>query len=209
MTSIPNETYGGPFFVPDVPADENGITTAQAARALSHPGFDAKQASDLWHNRLRAGQLTPYNRQRSGRRAHLFRSDQILTAAIYQRMSECGFQGSEPGDAFHAAFLALTAWNTDDLGDNPKPAPRPSAWVFRGYLSGARNFGFELISMRNTKGRGDLKFAARVRHYDFESNNSVGTNFWNPGPTWERRSLFALELDPIMAHLTREKPVVN
>lgn len=205
MTSTPEEFYGGPFFVPEVPADENGVTTAQAARALSHPGFDASQATDLWHNRLRAGQLTPYSRQRAGRRAHLFRADQILTAAIYQRMAECGYSG----DAYHAAFRALTSWSADDLGGQQKPAPMPSSWVFRGYLSGARNFGFELISMRNTKGRGDLKFAARVRHYDFESNNSVGTSFWNPGESWERRALFALELDPIMAHLTREKPVVN
>lgn len=198
--------YGGVFFIPEEAPDELGVTTEQAARALAHVGFDAKQAAKFLRNRVADGYVTPYGRRRSDkRRSYLFRAEQVLVTAILHRLAECGLTG-EPMAAAGRHFLG---WNLNDLDGQEPPAPNPAAWVMRGYLQGHRNFGFELATIRNTTGRGDLKFTARVRHYDFESNNSVGTSFWNPGESWERRSLWVLDLDPTLEHITRDKPVVN
>ncbi|MCO6385024.1 hypothetical protein [Oceanicola sp. 502str15] len=200
---------GGAFYVPAEAPDQLGVTTEQAARALAHPGFDAKQATAFFRNRVTAGHLIPYGRMTSDkRRPYLFRTDQVLVAAVQHRLAECGLTG----DPMHAAFLALNAWDADDKAKLPNPthAPqRPAGHVMRLYLTGVRNFGFELITLRNTAGRGDVAFSARVRRFDPETGNADGTSFRLPGPSWERRSIWATDLDPILAYITREKPVVN
>lgn len=198
--------FGAVFFVPEEAPDELGVTTDHAARALAHAGFDKSQAVKFWQARIAAGQVKPYGRRKSdARRTYLFRAEQVLVTAILHRLAECGLTG-EP---IAVASRELGRWNLDHLEGQEPPAPNPAAWVLRGYLEGHRNFGFELATIRNTTGRGDLKFTARVRHYDLESNNSVGTSFWNPGESWERRSLWVLDLDPILEHITRDKPVVG
>lgn len=192
--------YGGPFIIPAEAPDEMGVTTEQAARALAHAGFDAKQASAFFRNRVLAGQVKPYGRRTSDKRKpYLFRADKILVAAILHRLAESGLTG----DPLQEAHRVLSAWNKDDV-PNP-PAPTPASWVFRAYMAGQRNFGFELITVRNTQFRGDVKFAARVRQYDPDTKEAVGTSFLMPGPTWERRSVWATDLDPILAHITRNK----
>lgn len=202
MTS--NETrdpeYGGALFVPAEAPDERGVTTEQAARALAHAGFDTKQATAFFRNRLMAGQIKPSGRSKTDKRKpYLFRAEQILVAAILHRLAESGLTG----DPLQEAHRVLSSWNKDEV-PNP-PAPTPASWVFRGYLEGHRNFGFELITVRNTQFRGDVKFSARVRQYNPETKESVGTLFLDRGPTWERRSVWATDLDPIMAHITRNK----
>jgi len=194
--------YGGPFFVPADASDEMGVTTEQAARALAHAGLDRRQATAFFRNRVLAGQVTPCGRvekEKDGRQPYLFHADQVLLTAILHRLAESGLTG-EP---LQEAFRVLSWWNADEV-PNP-PAPTPSSWVFRAYLAGQRNFGFELITVRNTTGRGDVKYSARVRQFNLDTKESVGTHFLDRGPTWERRSVWATDLDPILAHITRNK----
>lgn len=194
--------YGGPFIIPAEAPDEMGVTTEQAARALAHVGFDVKQATAYFRNRVMAGQVTPCGRvakEDDGRQPYLFKSDQVLIAAILHRLAESGLIG----DPLQEAHRVLSAWNLDEV-PNP-PAPTPASWVFRAYMAGQRNFGFELITVRNTQFRGDVKFAARVRQFNLDTKEAVGTSFLMPGPTWERRSVWATDLDPILAHITRNK----
>lgn len=199
------EIYGGPFYIPDAPADEKGLRVSDIARALAEPGFDIRQASTFIHTLLAAGRIRPYGRTRADKRqAHLFRADQVLIAAIQHRMIEAGIVA---GPALQAATLSLDSWNDADLPpDGERPAPNPAAWVMRGYLSGFRDFGFEMIAVRNVgtedkPGRGQLVHRARVRHLPSNS----GTSFHMPGHGWVRRSVFALDLDVILGHITREK----
>lgn len=194
--------YGGPFFVPVDAPDEMGVTTEQAARALAHPGFDVRQASAFFRNRVLAGQVKPYGRvkkENDGRQPYIFRADQVMVTAILHRLAESGLIGAP----LHEAFRVMSGWNTDET-PNP-PAPSPSSWVFRAYMAGQRNFGFELITVRNTAGRGDVKYCARIRQFNPETSETVGTSFLDRGPTWERRSVWATDLDPILAHITRNK----
>lgn len=197
--------YGGAFFVPAETPDQLGVTTEQAARALAHAGLDVKQASAFFRNRVLAGQVIPYGRSTTDKRKpYLFRADQVLVAAVLHRLAECGLTG----DPLHSAFLALNVWDANDRASLTKPeeaAQRPAGHVMRLFLSGVRNFGFEVITLRNTTGRGDVKFSARLRQFDPETGESGGTSFRLPGPNWQRRSVWATDLDPIMAHITREK----
>lgn len=210
MTDTPETKYGGPFFIPDEDptADQLGITTEIAARAISEPGLPIAKATSFFRNKLQAGHLHPYSRSRADkRRPYLFRADQVLAAAIFHRLSESGFVGDS---VFQSAGLTLNSWQAKDLNGQDASAPNPASWAFRSFMAGYRNFGFELITMRNMgtvekPGRGELKFSARIRQTDPTTKQTVGTSFWNPGPTWQRRSVWATDLDPILAHITRNK----
>ena len=205
------ETYGGPFIVPESDEIDIGITTDKAARALAEAGLDRAAASAFFRNQMTAGRLHPYSRLRTDkRRPYLFRSDQVLNAAIFHRMTEAGLAGEA---VFHTAGRALNSWNlVDDLGGNPEdidagilpepPAPTPSAAIFRRHLVGLRGHQFEIATYRDSN-FGTVAHSARLRH----APTNAGTTFHFWGPDFVLRSVFALELDPILAHIVREKAV--
>ncbi len=205
------ETYGGPFIIPETDSIDIGITTDRAARALAEAGLDRAAASAFFRNQLTAGRLHPYSRLRTDkRRPYLFRADQVLNAAIFYRMTEAGLSGES---IFRAAILALKSWNlVDDLGGKPedidagifpeKPAPNPSAAIFRRHLAGERHHQFEIAVYRNSA-LGTVAHSARLRHVP--TNSGTTFQFW--GPEFVLRSVFTVGLDPILDHITREKAV--
>jgi len=204
------ETYAGPFTVDDGPDDKRGITKAVASRALAEPGFDAGKASNYWRNAASRGLLHPYRRKVSAKRPHfLYHPEQVLICGILIRMSEAGFTGE---GIFARAASALQAFSVRDVlspeqitaGEKPNfPCRNPASWAFRNYLAGHRGFTFELVAFRR-EDSGFLDHRARLIQYP----SAEGTD-WHMGPEWKRRSVWALDLDPILEHLTREKGVLH
>jgi len=206
------ETYPGPFVVDDTTVpDAKGITKAVAARMLAEPGFDYATASNFWRNTATRGLLHPYRRQMAAARPHfLYQFDQVFIAAVLHRMSEAGFTGEE---VFAFAAMSLNGFNVLDLIsqsdlDAGKPVPKspvrnPASWVAANYAGGWRGFDFEFCTFRH-KESGQLMHLGRVHHRD----TATGTD-WHLGKDWTRRSVWALELDPIMEHLTRDLPKGN
>ncbi|WP_188475993.1 hypothetical protein [Primorskyibacter flagellatus] len=193
------ETYGGPFFIPEGTSDPLGITTSAAARALADAGFPASKATIAFRNLVAAGRVHPYHRQVSdARKPYLFRADQVMAAAVMIRMNEAGFRGDGP---FNAAESALNDWNVRDLAGAQAPAPRPVAWAFRCLMEGHRGFGFELRIGRCMKS-GRVEHSARIRHVA----SDTGTN-WHFSPTVVERSTWLTDLDSIFDHLSREKAI--
>jgi len=207
MTDL--ETYPGPFVVDDTTVpDAKGITKALAARALAEPGFEADKAAVWWKNTVARGLLHPYRRQVSAARPHfLYRFDQVFIAAVLHRMSEAGHAGEE---VYASAALALNSFQILDLMtqadlDTGKPVPvsnarNPACWVIANYSGGWRGFDFEFCTFCH-KTTGQVLNLGRVHHRETAS----GTD-WHLGAEWTRRSVWAVELDPIIAHLTRPKP---
>lgn len=212
MTKDTEDAYGGPFAVFDTAGpDQTGITKAAAARALAEPGFEYDKAAIWWKNTAARGLIHPYRRQVSAPRPHwLYRADQVLVAAVLHRMSEAGFAGDA---VYQKAALALNVFNALDLMTQedldagkafPKPPARnPAAWVLSAFLAGQRGFNFELVTFRHET-RGSENQAGRVIH----EPTGMGTD-WHMGREWVRRSIWALELDPIMSHICRDKPLAN
>lgn len=93
-------------------------------------------------------------------------------------------------------------------GDMPFSAnesvPRsPAMWALMEHLSGKRNLSFEMVTLHHTE-HGQKYFTARVRNTD-----GIGTNFTEQNEKWVRRSVFALDMNDALAHLTRARPVAN
>lgn len=204
-----NESYGGPKFVPEINADVGKIQTDQAARTLAEPGFPIDRASAYFRNLMAAGLIHPYSRQPNGKRAYYFRPDQLVVAAILNRMSDAGIAGEKQR---HAASLALQSWRNEDLkrteADIQSGAllsvPRsPAMWALIQHIQGVDGLNFEMLTWHNPK-TGQKRFSARVRNID-----GNGTNFLVPGENWVRRSVFAIALDDVLAHLTRAREVEN
>lgn len=202
MTDEP-ETYAGPFTVDDGPDDKRGITKAVAARALAELGFDLGKCSNYWRNAASRGFLHPYRRNISAKRPHfLYHPEQVLICATLIRMTEAGFTGE---GIFARAASALQMFSIRDglTPEQMKDLRNPASWAFRNYLAGQRGFTFELVSFRR-EDSGFLDHRARLVRYP----EAEGTD-WHMGPEWVRRSVWAVELDPIMDHLTREKGVLH
>ncbi len=211
MTDL-EETYPGPFVVDDTTVpDARGITKALAARALAEPGFDYATASNFWRNAATRGLLHPYRRQMAAARPHfLYQFDQVFIAAVLHRMSEAGFAGEE---VFTFAALALNSFQPLDLVSQadldagmsvPNPNVRnPASWVCANFMAGQRGFDFEFATFRH-KDTGQTLHLGRVHHHETAS----GTD-WHLGKEWTRRSVWAIELDPILVHLTRDLPKGN
>jgi hypothetical protein len=184
MTDL-EESYPGPFVVDDTTVpDAKGITKALAARALAEPGFEYDKAVVWWKNTVARGLLHPYRRQVSASRPHfLYRFDQVFIAAVLHRMSQADLDAGKPV---------------------PTPNVRnPASWVIANYTRGWRGFDFEFATFRH-KDSGQSLTMGRVHHRETAS----GTD-WHLGKDWTRRSVWALELDPIMEHLTRDLPKGN
>lgn len=211
MTDL-EETYTGPFVVDDTTVpDAKGITKALAARALAEPGFEYEKASNFWRNAATRGLLHPYRRQVAAARPHfLYRFDQVFIAAVLHRMSEAGFAGDE---VFTFAALSLNSFQVLDLIsqaelDAGKPVPpatvrNPASWVAANFMAGQRGFDFEFCTFRHPT-TGQVMHRGRVHH----GETATGTD-WHLGSEWTRRSIWALELDPILVHLTRDLPKGN
>ena len=200
------DEYGGPLFVPEVDPDETKLTTEKAARSLEEAGFPFANASNYFRNLSRAGLVHPYSRQKTGKKAYYFKPDQIVIAAVLWRLSEAGLSGE---DLRRTVSRALHSWRLEDLGLTPEeyrsaerpPIPSsPALAALVEYLEGRRGFSFELMAQRNRK-TGDLWQAARIGNA-----NGNFTNFdLQKGDDWETRSIFALDLDNVLAHLTRPR----
>lgn len=199
------EEYGGPFHVPEVDADEKRITTDKAARALAEAGLPIDKASVYFRNLTRAGLVHPYSRQKTGKKAYYFKPDQVLIAAVLWRLSEAGLSGEE---LRRTASRAMHTWRAEDLGMSKEdvragafpPVPSSPALATLGaYLDGKRGFAFQLFTQRNRKS-GDLWQAARI---------GDGHLSLQQGEDWEVRSAFTLDLDNVLAHLTRPKERAN
>lgn len=205
------ETYGGPRYVPQIDGERGMIVTEEAARALAEPGFPIKKASVFFRNLAIGGYVHPYSRQRSGKRAYYYKPDQVVIAAILHRMGQAGLNGEEQR---RAASQALSSANLDAMGMTPgdmETAPPgalmpPAMKVLLGYLQGQRNFCFELATQRDTK-RGDVLHTARVRQAGNPEATFGSMFIIQPGSVID--SVYAVDLDPVLAHLTRPREALN
>ncbi|APZ54100.1 hypothetical protein [Salipiger abyssi] len=208
------EEYGGFLHVPEVDADEAKITTDKAARSLAEAGLPVDKASVYFRNLTRAGLVHPYSRQKTGKKAYYFKPDQIVIAAVLWRMAEAGIAGEELRKAAsQAASRAMSTWRAEDLGMTqedmqagrfPLVPSSPALAALVAYIQGRRGFSFELMTQRNRK-TGDLWHSARIGNA-----NGGFTNFTlQKHDDWENRSVFALDLDNVLAHLTRPREVAN
>lgn len=205
MTDQPM-SYGGIFHVPEIDDDTLGIETDAAARALTEPGLPKHAAAFHWRNLLQAGLIHPYGRRRAGRRAWLFRADQVVIAAVLHRLGEIGIENPA---LRQAVSLALHTWRAEDMGRTeddirsgaPFPdMPRsPAMWALVEYLNGTRDLSFQIRTLRCVKS-GGVVYAARV--CDAEGH---GSNFPAQPDSCVVRSAMVIGLDDILAHITRAK----
>lgn len=204
MTEETEDTYPGPNVVDDS-TDRNamGITKAVAARVLEEPGFDYAKAVSWWKNTVARGLIHPYRRNVAAPRpTFLYRADQVVVAAVLHRMNEAGFAGD---DVYHKAAGSLNGFSALDLmtaeefeaGKKPVfPDRNPVAWALNSYADGARGFVFELCAFRG-KGTGVLDHRGRVIQ-EVDGHVFTGTNWHLPQEDWTRRSIWNLQLDPIL-----------
>ncbi|MFN3953402.1 MAG: hypothetical protein ACK4LQ_03050 [Pararhodobacter sp.] len=205
MTDQPM-SYGGAFHVPEIDDDTLGIETDAAARALTEPGLPKHAAAAHWRNLLQMGLIHPYSRRRAGRRAWLFRADQVVIAAVLHRLGEIGLEN--PG-LRQAVSLALNTWRADDIGRTeddiqsgaPFPdVPRsPAMFAMVEYLRGARNLAFEVRTLRCQKS-GQIAYACRVTNAE-----GHGSRFAPQPDSYVIRSSLLIGLDDLLAHICRAK----
>lgn len=189
------EVYGGPFWVPEDIEAPAGFTTGKIAEVLVEPGLDlAKQTAFVRHCQ-KAGYIHPYARKRGdARNPYVYRTDQVLIAAVMSLMAEAGISDIE---AYLTASRALHVWRNEDLGrteedirngTNPPPSRSPAMQVIKETLAGNDGWGFELVVARNLK-TGRRAITARVRNV----YTSIGTNF-DLSDDYVRRSVWAVDL---------------
>ena len=191
------EIYGGAQFVQNVNADTRGITTELAGRALAEPGFPLAKASVFFRNCAAAGLVHPYTRLQAGKKPYLFRSDQLVIAAVLHRVAEASIADNR---LRHKISNTLHMWDANELTPD---APRsPAIWALVEYLNGKRGFSFEIRTYRNE--RGTVDYECRLRH----AESKQGTNF-RLDDNWHVRSAFVLHMDDVLAHLTRSRELAN
>lgn len=205
------ETYGGPFFAPEIEADQKGITTEAAARALAEPGLPLNKASVFFRNCATSGLVHPYTRLRTGLKPYLYRADQLLIAGVLHRVAEAAFADKS---LRHKVSLTLNAWDAVDLGLTEEAiregkaehfAPRsPVAFALYSFLHGKRGFSFEIRTCRHIE-KGTLAFDCRL---GLEGTPGV-TKFQLPPEDYTVRSAFVTSVDDILTHLTRKREVPN
>ncbi|MDJ0630790.1 MAG: hypothetical protein QNJ44_21215 [Rhodobacter sp.] len=206
-----HDAYGGPFFVPEIDADQKGITTDAAARALAEPGLPLNKASVFFRNCATNGLVHPYTRLRTGLKPYLYRADQLLIAAVLHRVAEAAFSDKS---LRQKVSHTLNAWNADDLslteeaireGNAEHFAPRsPAAFALYSFLHGKRGFSFEIRTCRQMD-RGTLTFDCRLGRQDTEGV----TRFRLDPEQYSVRSAFVTSVDDILIHLTREREIAN
>lgn len=204
MTVETEDTYPGPNVVDDTTAgDTMGITKAVAARVLEEPGFDYAKATSWWKNTVARGLIHPYRRNVAAPRpTFLYRADQVAVAAVLHRMNEAGFAGEglfQRAAASLNVFSALDLMTAEDFEAGKKPIfpdRNPIAWALNSYAGGARGFVFEFCAFRG-KDSGALDHRGRVLQ-EIDGRVFTGTNWHLPQEQWTRRSIWNLQLDPIL-----------
>lgn len=195
--------YGGPLFIPNVEEDGRGFKIGKMAELLREPGIDSKYLANQLRYFGQQGLLIPYGQVGSGRTAHnLYAADQLLIAKILGRIVEFGTSDTMP---LHYSAVVLQHWDRGEFGDKEPPPGSPAMWIIKGHLSGLDGFTFQLATFRSNK-TGNRQMRARIQN----AHTKEGTEFHIGDPkVWEQRSVFVLDLKPILARLFTGQQAVN
>lgn len=195
-----HDEYGGPLLIPDVEADDAfGLKIGRMADLLREPGRDARSLSNQLRYFAQNDLIRPYGRVGTGRTAHnLYSVDQLLVAAVLARIVEFGTADADP---LRMASLVLQSWSTNDIGDGPPPARSPAMWIIKHHLAGIDGWTFQLGTFRHRTG-GNRELRGRIQN----GLTKEGTAFKiGDAKEWEQRSVFALDLKPILDRLFGDK----
>lgn len=195
-----HDEYGGPLLIPTVESEDAlGFKIGRMSDVLREPGRDASSLANQLRYFAQNDLIRPYGRVGSGRTAHnLYSVDQILVAAVLGRIVEFGTSDTDP---LRMSSLVLQSWSTNDIGDNAAPARSPAMWIIKHHLGGIDGWTFQLATFRH-RGNGNREMRARVQN----GLTKEGTIFRIGDPKeWEQRSVFALDLKPILDRLFGDK----
>lgn len=176
-----------PDWIPDDLDAPGGFSAGGIAKVLSEPGFDIAKATAFVRHCHKMKYIVPYSRARAdARRPWLYRTDQVLTAAVLSLMAEAGFSNEA---AYAEAARSLNKWDVERPDDFVRS---PAMQVIVETLAGKDGWGFELVVARDPK-TGQRAFTARVRNVF----TNTGTN-WTTPTEYVRRSVFAIDLTTVL-----------